>query len=54
MKHIQSITRQTPAKAQFEVVLQFIAMLQSILGLIDSIERVFGVEILNKDGEAAG
>ncbi len=48
MKHIQAISRQMPAKAQFETILQLIATVQGILGLLGTIDTVFHTTFLDK------
>ena len=42
MKHMKCITARTPAKAQFESVLQLIAVISGLLSLIDQFGDTLG------------
>lgn len=53
MRHLRIVSRR-PAPAQFEPVLQFIGVLQSALGFINSLINTlgqFGIEPPQKGGE---
>jgi len=43
MKHIRTISRCQPEKAQFESVLQFVGLLSAIVALIGNVMSTFGL-----------
>jgi hypothetical protein len=48
MKHIRTISRCQPRKAQFESMLQFVGLLSAILALISNFMDTFGISISPK------
>lgn len=51
MKHLRTISRNIPAPAQFESVLQAVGLLQSLLALYEYFSRIFGIPIPQKQQE---
>ena len=43
MKHIRTISRCRPEKAQFESVLQFVGLLNAVVALIANVMSTFGL-----------
>lgn len=48
MRHISTLTRKAPAKAQFESLLQLVGLLNSVLAFYQNVSNVFGIAIPQK------
>lgn len=45
MKHLRTISRNSPAKAQFEPVIQLVVLARSVLDLLDALGSAFNVDL---------
>lgn len=52
MKHINTISQNKPARAQFESFLQAIGLASSIIGLVNSINNYFAKSLGIKEDES--
>jgi len=51
MRHVRTISRNTPRKAQFEPLLQLVSLLTAVVGFISLVSETFGLELPMKSGD---
>ena len=45
MKHLRTISRNAPAQAQFEPLIQIVVLARSLLDLLNELGNAFGVDL---------